>query len=335
MELIKWQDIEHQIDIAKDLKTLSQMHEQLEAIKIMSRQLNDSLKITNKCSKYKSKIEIEIGKRYNDIEDKKDVKSRLPQVNDDSVKQKAQQEIGKSRKTINEYVDLIDIPEEKISKYENDCNEKGLIFTSKGLLNYDKTGKNYSKNNDGKRNESDYYQTPYSITHQLFENHNEFDFNKTVLESACGDGAITKVLNQYFEGVNSYDVEKNFLCENRDFDYVITNPPYSLANDFILKCKKICQDQFALLLPLNYLHGQYRYENIYLDNEFKLKYVYVFTRYPMLSNEIREDGKYNTGMQVYAWYVWNKQYKDEPIIRWINNNCYVLKKPLDNILILL
>ena len=46
----------------------------------------------------------------------------------------------------------------------------------------------------------------------------------------------------------------------------------------------------------------------------------------MLSNEIREDGKYNTGMMVYAWYIWDKEHKGSATIDWIDNNNDVLKK---------
>jgi len=47
----------------------------------------------------------------------------------------------------------------------------------------------------------------------------------------------------------------------------------------------------------------------------------------MLGESLREDGKYNTGMMVYAWFVWDKTTVDEkPIIEWIDNNSHVLTK---------
>jgi hypothetical protein len=45
-----------------------------------------------------------------------------------------------------------------------------------------------------------------------------------------------------------------------------------------------------------------------------------------LGEKLREDGKHNTGMMVYAWYKWNKNYKGEPSIQWLDNNEYILKK---------
>ena len=46
----------------------------------------------------------------------------------------------------------------------------------------------------------------------------------------------------------------------------------------------------------------------------------------MLGETLRSDGKYNTGMMVYAWYVFEKSYNGEPMIKWIDNNSDVLRK---------
>ena len=46
----------------------------------------------------------------------------------------------------------------------------------------------------------------------------------------------------------------------------------------------------------------------------------------MLGDELREDGKYRTGMMVYAWYVWENGYSGLPMIDWIDNNDDVLSK---------
>ena len=195
-------------------------------------------------------------------------------------------------------------------------------------LNSDRVlvGKNFSKNTNKKRPENDFYQTPYSITEQLLENHT-FDFSRPILEPASGGGAITRVISKYFNEVKSYDLRtgKNFFDEKNEYDYIITNPPFKLANQFIKKCLQITRYQFCLLLPLNYLHGRERYINFF-KNDNCLKYVYVFTRYALLSQIIREDGRYDTGMQVYAWFVWEKGYTGDPVVKWIDNNKYILNK---------
>jgi len=189
-----------------------------------------------------------------------------------------------------------------------------------------KKGKNFSANNaSGKRKKSDFYETPYSITRHLL-NVEDFDYKLTICEPACGDGAIVKVLQEKTNNVVFYDIQKNFLTETEQYDYIITNPPFSIAYEFIQKAKIVAKKKFAFLLPLSYLHGKQRYDRIYSDKEYPLKKVYVFTRYPMLGEKLREDGKYNTGMMVYAWFIFEKNYTGPSVIDWIDNNSDVLSK---------
>jgi hypothetical protein len=189
-------------------------------------------------------------------------------------------------------------------------------------------GKNFSANNtSGKRKKSDFYETPYSIT-QKFLSVEDFDKTLTVCEPACGAGAISKILKESWEDslVTEYDIETNFLWEMGEYDYIITNPPFSIAHQFIQKAKQVAKKKFAFLLPLSYLHGKKRYDEIYSDKNYGLKKVYVFTRYPMLGEKLRKDGKYNTGMMVYAWFVFENGYSELPTIEWIDNNEDVLSK---------
>jgi len=191
-----------------------------------------------------------------------------------------------------------------------------------------KKGKNFSANNaTGKRKKSDFYETPYTLTRKFLDVE-YFNKNSTVCEPACGGGAISKVLNEYWEDdkITAYDKETNFLWDFDEYNYIITNPPFSLAFEFIQKAKQLAKSKFALLLPLSYLHGKKRFDEIYSDREYGLEKVYVFTRYPMLGETLREDGKYNTGMMVYAWYVWTNGYSGQPTIDWLDNNEDVLSK---------
>lgn len=188
-------------------------------------------------------------------------------------------------------------------------------------------GKNFSGNTNKKRSKSDFYQTPYNITRRLLEVEK---FEGRILEPACGAGAITAILKEAgYEDVTAYDKEglfggKDFLAETRKFDAIITNPPFSLAKEFILKACEVAP-RFAFLLPLSYLQGQARYSEIWSASEI-LEKVYIFTRYPLLSAQIRPDGKYETGMMVYAWYIFDTRHKGAPTIRWIDNDSDVVRK---------
>lgn len=184
-------------------------------------------------------------------------------------------------------------------------------------------GKNFSANNSKyNRKPNDLYETPYSLTRVLLD---QIKLQGTILEPACGNGAIVKVLNEYNYNSTAYDIEQDFLQETKHYDTIITNPPFSLAGAFVKKAKQI-SETFIFLLPISYLQGVKRYNEIYTDKTFPLKSIYVFNRYPMFSNDLREDGKMTCGMITFAWYVFDKNYKGNPEINWLDINNYILRK---------
>ena len=187
-----------------------------------------------------------------------------------------------------------------------------------------KKGKNFSANNLGQRRASDLYQTHYSMVVQLLDRV-AGHLPRSILEPAQGGGAIVRVLEAHGYEVTAYDREVNFLTDTRPFHTIITNPPFSMALDFILQAKRI-STQFFFLLPLAYLHGKERLDRIYVDTTFPLREVMVFARYPMLGAVLREDGKYPTGMMVYAWYWFDKAHVGPASISWIDNQPFILGK---------
>lgn len=188
-------------------------------------------------------------------------------------------------------------------------------------------GKNFSTNNTGKRKKSDFYETPYSITRHLLRAE-PFNYHCSVCEPACGAGAIVSVLSEHWHSslITAYDADVNFLSDTQSYHTIITNPPFSLAFEFIQHAKHCAIDKFAMLLPLSYLHGKQRYDHIYTDTQYPLKTVYVFTRYPLLGEPLRADGKYHTGMMVYAWYVFERRHRGAATIGWLDNHKDVLTK---------
>lgn len=209
------------------------------------------------------------------------------------------------------------------------------------------SGKNFSANNvTGKRKASDMYETPYSLTRLLLDC---VTLKGDILEPAYGKGAIIKVLQEYGYASRLWasDISDNDLgCatikktgdflsldtwRSCTFNTIITNPPFSLAYQFIQRAKEMSIQgvrDIYMLLPLSYLHGKQRFDHIWSDRDFPLKEIFVFTRYPLLGEELREDGKHHTGMVVYAWYHWQKDSgaTGHPVIKWLDNNPYILKK---------
>ena len=81
----------------------------------------------------------------------------------------------------------------------------------------------------------------------------------TCLEPACGRGHMSVALAQYFREVASFDVfdygfggVADFFKANhtdQSFDWVITNPPFRLGEEFIRRSMAIARCGVAMLTP--------------------------------------------------------------------------------------
>ena len=209
----------------------------------------------------------------------------------------------------------------------NSNNPKYIDLIDNGTLTINKAyqhiqdGDRYTFSHGDNRNPNDFYYTPYSMTEHLLRVE-DFDMGLSVCEPATGIGGITNVLEKNWEPrlITSYDVERDFFKDTKTYDYIITNPPFSQAVEFIKQAKKLAKDKFCFLLPLNYLHGKQRYEEVYKDALYGLARVHVFTRAIIMNDEpLRDDGKAQSGMLVFAWYVFENGYKEAPQISWIDN----------------
>ena len=114
-------------------------------------------------------------------------------------------------------------------------------------------------------------------------------------------------------------MEVDFFKDKNTYDYIITNPPFSKSTEFIIQEKRV-KYKFCLLLPLNYLHGKTRHQEVYADKKYGLSKVHVFTRSILLNDDlIRPDGRVKSGMLVFVWYVFENRYDGQPVISWIDN----------------
>lgn len=72
-----------------------------------------------------------------------------------------------------------------------------------------------------------------------------------------GESNITKILrNKGFKVISTNKKEINFLNDEPDFDFdcIITNPPYSIKDDFLTKAYQY-NKPFMFLLPITALEG--------------------------------------------------------------------------------
>lgn len=179
-----------------------------------------------------------------------------------------------------------------------------------------------SSHADHGRGDRDYYATEPKAVELLLENET---FDRNVWECASGENHIADVLRAHGYAVRTSDiVARTPMTETFDFlgmnveDWdgdIITNPPYRYALEF---CERALQSvgtghKVAMFLRLLFLEGRAR-KVFFESNPPKVIYV-ASGRLQCLLN-----GNFNGGGSAvaYAWFVWEKGFAGEPVIRWIN-----------------
>jgi hypothetical protein len=163
----------------------------------------------------------------------------------------------------------------------------------------------------------DFYPTPRWATFALIDNE---PFQGDIWECACGDGAMSNVLEQAGNLVRSSDlydrgygeVGHDFLSSSRRAANIITNPPFHSAEGFVAKCLESADKKFALLLRLAFLEGAGRARSIFLRNPPTRVWVFSerITFYPKGARIL------GSGTTAYAWFVWDKSNQNQTDLRW-------------------
>ena len=107
------------------------------------------------------------------------------------------------------------------------------------------------------RNPSDLYPTPPDVTVALMR-FLHLPRRTVVWEPAAGDGDMAGVLQTFCDTVYATDVldETDFLKSSiDDADWIITNPPFSLAEQFIRRAAEL-EKPFAFVLKSQYWHAR-------------------------------------------------------------------------------
>lgn len=153
------------------------------------------------------------------------------------------------------------------------------------------------------------------------------EFFPHIWEPACGEGHISKVLEEHGYKVMSTDlVDRGYGEGNIDFlkitekerkahynGDIITNPPYKYAKEFVEHALKISADstKIAMLLKIQFLEGQKRRA---LFDKNPPHTIYVFSE----RQECGKNGIFTGGSAVcYAWFVWKKGHLGPTKIKWL------------------
>ena len=202
-----------------------------------------------------------------------------------------------------------------------------------------------NNHSEAEREINDFYATDPKALELFLDKINEdgIELHNDIWECACGTGNLSKVLKKRGYNVLSSDlVYRNFGISRIDFlkytkkesfiengkpDYIefrkdlpismdiLTNPPYKYALDFVKHSLDILEDGYysIFFLKIQFLEGKARKQ--FFEN-YPPKYVYINSERQKCA--INNDfSKVNSSAVCYAWFIWQKGWKGEPIIRWI------------------
>ena len=173
------------------------------------------------------------------------------------------------------------------------------------------------------REHEDYYATEPKVAELLLEVEPDL---KNIWECACGEGHLAEVFKKsnklklatdiidrgYGDGVKDF-LDKNIT--NYDGD-IATNPPYKYAEDFVEKALEIVPNgnKVCMFLRVLFLESKSRKK---LFEKYPPKTIYVSSsRITCAKNGNFKD--YGASALAYAWYVWEKGYQGDTVVKWIN-----------------
>jgi hypothetical protein len=135
---------------------------------------------------------------------------------------------------------------------------------------------------------------------------------------------MAKVLREYFGQVvcsDAYDygygVTRDFLEQpypDKSFDWVITNPPFRLAEEFLMSGLRVARNGVAILARTVFLESVGRYMAIFQTTP-PTTFAQFVERVPMVKGRLDSRATTATG---YAWFVWDKRIRTaKPALVWI------------------
>jgi predicted RNA methylase len=184
-------------------------------------------------------------------------------------------------------------------------------------------GNKYRMNLAQRRVHKDFNITPAFVTEALLAVEK---FEGRILEPACGNGAMAEVLKAHGYDVEASDLEhrgygvggKDFLERHERAENIVTNPPYgwdrkNLHLRFAAHAINLAERKVAMFLPLHFLETPKR--ALFLAaSPLKAMYLFTYRVYTIRADFTGEPAS----MTAYAWFVWDKQHKGEPVMRWLH-----------------
>ncbi len=161
------------------------------------------------------------------------------------------------------------------------------------------------------RLEHDFYRSPPSVAQGLLSVER---FMGPIHEPACGDGAISQVLEDCGHTVVSEDlIDRGFGAGGVDFlartrapgncPNLVTNPPFALADEFALHALELGYAHICLFARLAWLEGAARHKKLW--RKHPPSRIWVFSkRQTLWRGDEPSPGK--GGTLAFAWFVWQR-----------------------------
>jgi hypothetical protein len=176
-------------------------------------------------------------------------------------------------------------------------------------------------NRGGKRVKSDFYPTPISAINNFLDNYKLKE--GVILEPCVGNGNFIKAIRDYgydnyivaneiesdkinnLEELSVDEIHNSDFLNNKITTYprtIITNPPFSIAQEFLEKCfEQFPKAEVIMLLRTNFLESKKRYD---FWQKYPVNRLYVLSQRPSFTGK-------GTDATSYSFFIWDHSNKQE------------------------
>jgi hypothetical protein len=174
------------------------------------------------------------------------------------------------------------------------------------------------------RDEHDWYIEPIWCSARLFEVEK---FEGGIWDPACGSGRIPQAaIDAGLEAVGTDLIARwqrtkvqDFLQAGTGAFNIVSNPPFGIAEAFVVHALQLAERKVAMLLPANWVQGDKR--SRWLEAT-PLRRVWFLAPRPSMppGAALAAGQKPGNGTTDYAWFVWLRGYDGHPEVRWLRRD---------------
>lgn len=195
----------------------------------------------------------------------------------------------------------------------------------------------------------DFFPTPpwatRALVHEILAPRGWADPGMSCWDPACGAGHMARPLAEFFNFVRASDIADYGYGDRRDLDFtgerlqwdwqadwIITNPPFVMAQEFLNSAMHLARVGVALLVRLQWLEGVDRYNTIFGAGRRPVLVCPFAERVAMIEGAYDPDASSATA---YAWFVWRRRARtaaDDTGVRWIppgSKACWTRPQDMD------